>query len=215
MTLPSTVLFPQAMLPLYIFEDRYRKMLADVLSSHRLFAVVALDVEAARDPDQFEPPCRAGAIGMIRASHKNDDGTSNLILQGLARVTVDGIIQEDPYRTIKVTPIQTERDETEGSFKNRRLQLMDLFRQKQTLGGRVPEDVLKFLRRISDPEAFLDLAAYALLEETVQKQRLLREASLSKRFTTFEQQIQKDMKALQILKDFQQEGPEGDEDSNN
>ena len=40
MTLRGVVLLPNAMLPLRIFEDRYREMLEDVLASHRTFAVV-------------------------------------------------------------------------------------------------------------------------------------------------------------------------------
>ena len=39
MTLPGTVLFPQAIMPLYIFEQRYRQMLSDVLKKNRLFAL--------------------------------------------------------------------------------------------------------------------------------------------------------------------------------
>ena len=38
MTLPDTVLFPQALLPLHIFEPRYQQMLRDVLATHRMFA---------------------------------------------------------------------------------------------------------------------------------------------------------------------------------
>ena len=40
MTLRDTVLFPQIVLPLYIFEPRYRAMLQDVLEGDRLFAIV-------------------------------------------------------------------------------------------------------------------------------------------------------------------------------
>ncbi len=39
MTLPNATLFPQALLPLYIFEPRYRQMLADALNTHRMFSV--------------------------------------------------------------------------------------------------------------------------------------------------------------------------------
>ena len=39
MTLPNATLFPQALLPLYIFEPRYRHMLADALHSNRMFSV--------------------------------------------------------------------------------------------------------------------------------------------------------------------------------
>ena len=44
MTLAEATLFPQALMPLHIFEPRYRAMLRDVLAGDRLFAVVGLDV---------------------------------------------------------------------------------------------------------------------------------------------------------------------------
>ena len=39
MTLPTATLFPQALLPLYIFEPRYRQMLTDTLKAGRMFSV--------------------------------------------------------------------------------------------------------------------------------------------------------------------------------
>ena len=49
MTLPGVVFFPKAMMPLHIFEPRYRRMLADVLGSHRMFALLGLDEKAVAD----------------------------------------------------------------------------------------------------------------------------------------------------------------------
>src|ERR1035437_4036916 len=80
MTLPNVVFFPQALLPLHIFESRYRQMLRDVLASDRLFAVAGLDVQQAGR--RFEPPHRIAGVGMVRACQKNDNGTSNLLIQG-------------------------------------------------------------------------------------------------------------------------------------
>ena len=57
MTLPEVAFFPQALLPLHIFEPRYRAMLKDVLATHRLFAVAGLNTHA--DTQQFEPPHRS------------------------------------------------------------------------------------------------------------------------------------------------------------
>jgi Lon protease-like protein len=56
MTLRSAVLFPQAIMPLFIFEPRYRQMLRDVLAKDRIFAVAALNergeaTERAETPD--------------------------------------------------------------------------------------------------------------------------------------------------------------------
>ena len=42
MTLPEAVLFPQVIMPLHIFEERYRKMLLDVLDGPRVFGIATL-----------------------------------------------------------------------------------------------------------------------------------------------------------------------------
>src|SRR4051812_31236393 len=88
MTLPNAILFPQALLPLYIFEPRYQRMLSDALHSHRMFAV------AMRRPDsKRETPMAVAGLGIIRASVRNKDGTSHLILQGITRVALSGPVK--------------------------------------------------------------------------------------------------------------------------
>ena len=59
MTLPSETLFPQALLPLYIYERRYRRMLAESLHSHRMF-VVAMQ----RRGILARMPVRRGRLGV-------------------------------------------------------------------------------------------------------------------------------------------------------
>ena len=93
---------PAATLPLRIFEPRYRQMLKAVLASNRLFAVTGLDQSLLSQPGQFEPPHRVASVGIVRACQKNENGTSNLLLQGLCRVEVLSITREEPYRRIRV-----------------------------------------------------------------------------------------------------------------
>src|SRR2546430_9255362 len=81
MTLPDAILFPQALLPLYIFEPRYQRMLTDALGSHRMFSVALQKPGRAR-----ETPCAVAGLGLIRASVARKDGTSNLVPPGIARV---------------------------------------------------------------------------------------------------------------------------------
>src|SRR5208283_610656 len=93
MTLPNATLFPQAFLPLYIFEPRYRRMLADALQSHRMFSLAMQRPGCMR-----ETPLPVAGLGLIRASVSHRDGTSHLILQGLARVELEQAIRYKPYR---------------------------------------------------------------------------------------------------------------------
>src|SRR6185436_17412367 len=103
MTLPSATLFPQALLPLYIFEPRYRQMLADSLKSNRMFSVALQKPGRTR-----ESPCAVAGLGLIRVSVDHEDGTSHLILQGLTRVELRETVQYKPYRVHTIRPLATE-----------------------------------------------------------------------------------------------------------
>src|SRR5947199_5249772 len=85
MPLPGALLFPHALLPLYIFEPRYRQMLEHALNHHRIFSVALVK------PDRYDWQSPAdffhiAGVGLIRACVGRGDGSSNLILQGLERV---------------------------------------------------------------------------------------------------------------------------------
>ena len=70
MTLPNTAFFPQALMPLHIFESRYQTMLRDVLATNRLFAVAGIDPQKAAQKEEFEPPFRVATLGIVRACQK-------------------------------------------------------------------------------------------------------------------------------------------------
>ena len=108
MTLRDAVLFPKAMMPLRIFEDRYRLMLKDALRGDRMFALVGgrSDAGAPFDQDFFD----VATVGLIRVSKKHEDGTSFVLLQGVERVKVVSIRSEEPYRMLDVEPIERAAD---------------------------------------------------------------------------------------------------------
>jgi ATP-dependent Lon protease len=102
MTLPNATLFPQAMLPLYIFEPRHRKMLADALNSDRMFAVAMQKPGSNR-----ETPSPIAGLGVIRVSVRHKDDSSHLILLGIARVQLEQTVRYKPYRVQRIRPIET------------------------------------------------------------------------------------------------------------
>ncbi len=210
MTLPNTVLFPQAILPLYIFESRYRLMLKDVLDSHRIFAIAGLHQNLA-DPtpeqeikvaagqpedDYFEPTYETATVGMVRACHENDDGTSNLILQGLVRVRFDKITTEVPYRKALITPLFTKTGDNTADFDALRSRLLRKIERKQSLGGKIESEVYTFLRKIHDPDVFIDLASFSLVQKVDDKQKLLETLETSKRFKRFQRIIDREIETL-------------------
>src|ERR1700745_2356417 len=110
MPLPATVLFPHALLPLYIFEPRYRQMLEHALDQHRMFSVTLIKPSCPdwREPEDF---FHVAAVGLIRACVERSDGTSNLILQGLQRVRFTGFAQEIPFPIAEVEALESASTE--------------------------------------------------------------------------------------------------------
>jgi Lon protease-like protein len=194
MILGEASLFPQAMLPLFIFEPRYRAMLADSLESHRMFCLAMQRFDAKR-----ESPCPIATLGLVRACVRNDNGTSNLVLQGLVRVRLGKIVQTRPYRKHLLTPVLVGEDSSKAikSLVGRTLDLVDArLRQDQPVpldlirqlaagasqeGKTQVEDCVRALRKIDDAGRFADLVATLLLPNPLARQVILQTVDTEER----------------------------------
>ncbi|MEY4488924.1 MAG: hypothetical protein RIQ79_1432 [Verrucomicrobiota bacterium] len=203
MTLPNLTFFPQALLPLHIFEPRYRKMLRDALGTHRLFAVAGLDL--AKAGKTFEPPYRIATLGIVRACQGQDDGTSNLLLQGLTRVEFTEIIGEEPYRRVRIRPLASEQGGSDEQNDKLRAQVSRLLGMRQRLRGEDAGNLQKFLRSIDDPDTFADLAAFNLCDSVRLKQRLLETLDVNKRLGLLKTWAKTEVETLRLTKTLQGE----------
>lgn len=182
MTLPNTVFFPQALLPLHIFEARYRRMLRDVLCADRIFAVARLDLDQTEGD---EPLPRIASLGIIRACQKAENDTSNLLLQGICRVEVKAVVREAPYRIIAVKPITTTAGTHHAELELLRSEVMRLLNLRRRLGSPVPKGMTQFLDSIEDVDTFTDVAVFNLCDDSALKQRLLETLETRRRLQLF------------------------------
>src|SRR5437764_3557126 len=137
MPLPGSVLFPHALLPLYIFEARYREMLDRALQNHRMFCVTLIKPSCA-DWFAAEDFFHVASVGLIRACVGRGDGTSNLILQGLHRVRFTGFEQETPFPVAKIDIIESSDDETTVEAEALGEKVLELYRKLKRAGRRLP-----------------------------------------------------------------------------
>jgi len=171
MSLPNAVLFPQAVMPLYIFEPRYRQMLKDALAGDRMFSVALMRGEP--QPGAPEPePCAVACVGLVRAAVTLADGTSNVLLQGLRRVRLIAFLGGKPYRRA----VAEELASTHTSCTQTRLLAAKIAELLDLRGAAKPspaEVALKALTEVNDPEALADFSALLLLESFREKQEIL------------------------------------------
>src|SRR4051812_3622813 len=85
--LPDLVLFPHALLPLHIFEPRYRQMTADALAEDGLVTMVQIRPPPEGCPPWAEPVpiMDVGCLGKIVEHERLDDGRFNIVLLGWKR----------------------------------------------------------------------------------------------------------------------------------
>ncbi|MCY4229394.1 MAG: LON peptidase substrate-binding domain-containing protein [Alphaproteobacteria bacterium] len=98
--LAGVLLLPRAMLPLHIFEPRYRAMIRDALDDEGIVGMVQPFAEGA---DPANPPIyEIGCAGKIQRSEKLEDGRYTIALQGIARFRIDHerALHPDGYRTV-------------------------------------------------------------------------------------------------------------------
>jgi Lon protease-like protein len=95
--LPDVTLFPRTLLPLHIFEARYRAMISDALARDRRICMVQLkpgyEANYAGKPDTFA----VGGVGEIVNCERLASGRFDLVLRGEARVR---IVREQPTDTL-------------------------------------------------------------------------------------------------------------------
>lgn len=109
--LPKTVLFPNTLLPLHIFEPRYRELLAESLAGTRRIVMAVLQPGWEADYEGSPAVYPVGCVGRVVEHQLLRDGCSDLILRGEAPVRIGCFVQEHPYRAAKVAPLPQE-----GSF---------------------------------------------------------------------------------------------------
>lgn len=179
MPLPGALLFPHALLPLYIFEPRYREMLEYALKEHRMFSVALLKPQRTqwKSSGDFFP---VAGVGLIRACVGRGDGTSNLILQGLQRVRFTGFEQSDPFPIARIEPLKSDATpsvETEALG----AKVLELYSKLKDSGRQLPEKVDQYLSHLGDMEMLADLMAATFVNDPLRRQQLLEELSLKQR----------------------------------
>lgn len=103
--LPGVVLLPGTLLPLHIFEPRYRAMVADALNGHRTIGMAML--RADEDSGDARPAIRPiGGAGEIVEADELEDGRYNILLEGRFRYRIlEEVTSPTPYRTARIEEI--------------------------------------------------------------------------------------------------------------
>jgi len=183
MVLPCT-LFPHCLMPLYIFEPRYRAMLAKALSTDRMFCIGTCGPDGK--PPDVAPISTAG---LVRACVTHENGTSHLILLGVRRIRFTGWEELTPFRIAKVEPIACETDDPKLASRLAD-EAIDLISELSGPGQSMSVKIHDNLRSLNDPSAVADVIAHTFVTAPLQRQRLLETLDVVERLHNLSQFIQ-------------------------
>lgn len=176
------VFFPKTLLPLHIYEPRYRKMIADALGGDQTVCVALLkpgwETDYEGSPDVYPVAC----LGRIVQHEALPDGRFNVVLHGESRVMIEGYDQLTPYRVGRLRTLQQDAAWTEGAdVASESLELLRLFQQMFEHQAAAAQ-LSAVLGPELSPEGILNSVAMNLNVEPKVKQFLLEIDSVAARY---------------------------------
>jgi uncharacterized protein len=178
--LTDSVLFPHTMLPLHVFEPRYRRMVSEALDSLGFIAMALFDGEVSgKEYFRGSPPLRPYVgVGHIRHYETLADGRYLLLLQGICRARIREEIEHRPYRLCRLEPIDVEaHDESRLATVRELIELLAGNRATQsTRKGRPPADAEQV-----PTSALIDGTLSEVCTDTELRYRMLAEPNVIRR----------------------------------
>jgi Lon protease-like protein len=180
--LPNVVLFPRVVLPLHIFEERYKRMTADVLTTHKTIAMALL--RPGWEKQYYNRPAiePVVCVGQIVSHERLADGRYNFLLQGTMRARVVAEVDGEPYRRAVLEPL-AEQEGDEDDLGGARERLLELFARDSYANLPGGMQIRRMLANEVPTATVADLLAFLVLgdEEVGLKQSLLAETNVRRR----------------------------------
>lgn len=200
--LPGLVLLPQQVIPLHIFEERYRSMVRDALDGAGQIAMGLFEGSRWKQDYHGRPPLRrAVCVGQIVHHDPLPDGRFNVLVQGVCRARIVGELpprEDRPYREAMLEPLEGGAPDEAG------LEPMREWVEAQLDGGELrrlscASELLEYVRNEDVPmNVLLELIAFTTLEGVEVRYGLLAEAELSRRAELVRSGLEKTRRLIRL-----------------
>src|SRR6266699_1484023 len=197
--LRDTVLFPNSFMPLAVARESSVRLIDDAIANGKVIAVFTQRDPAVEEPKQ-EDLFRVGTATHIHKMFKLPDGSLRLIVQGLARLTLDEVVATQPYLRARVSAA------TEGTNDADRLEIDALarniktnFQQVVSLSPLLSDDLQTLAMNIAEPGRLADFIASSLSTiSTAVKQEVLETLDIRARMDNLNRILIKELEVLEL-----------------
>jgi len=197
--LRDTVLFPNSFMPLAVARESSVRLIDDAISSGKLIGVFTQRDASVEEPLQ-DDLYAVGTASHIHKMFKLPDGSLRLIVQGLARLTLDSITDTRPYLRAKVSPApeavnDADRLEIDALLRN----IKTNFQQVVSLSPLLSDDLQTLASNITEPGRLADFIASSLTTvATAVKQEVLETLDVRARMDNLNRILIKELEVLEL-----------------
>ena len=179
--LSTVVFFPNTLLPLHIFEQRYREMLSDSQADEKIIAMALLKPGWEKNPNDQNPEIfNVAGMGRIVTSETFNDGRSNIVLYGLKRIKIlEEINDNKAYRKAKIEILNNHLDDNTNSDSLRKHIDYLISSWNDIVGENNKQRVL--VNTDLPLSSLTDVLASVLIADIFERQKMLEETSVEKR----------------------------------
>ncbi|UCF81197.1 MAG: LON peptidase substrate-binding domain-containing protein [Acidobacteriota bacterium] len=165
--LPSALLLPGVMLPLHVFEPRYKKMVEAVQARGKHLAVAWARVE-----EGVLEPCEVACAGSVQILREYEGGRKDILVSGRTRVRLIEYVQEVPYRVARCEPLPMV-GMPQAPYARRLRELKKAFARWVFLGFRDADRVIHYLNALHDLDSLANFIVYHFVGDLASKQSYL------------------------------------------
>ena len=197
--LRDTVLFPNSFMPLAVAREASVKLVDEASNGGRLIGVFTQREASTEEPLQ-EDLYPIGTVTHIHKLFKLPDGSLRLIVQGLARVQLDRVVQTRPYLRAAVTVAEDVlRDEDHLEIDALQRNIKGNFQQVVSLSPLLSDDLQTLAANITDPSKLTDFIASSLATiGTPVKQEILSTLDVRARMDALNRILIKELEVLEL-----------------
>ena len=175
--LPNLVLFPGIVVPLHIFEDRYKVMINGCIDRDEIFGVVL--IRSGAEEETEDTIHRVGVTARIGEVERLEDGRMNIVCEGETRFRINRFTQQTPFwkgtvQYFEEAPVHQPIE----SFSDR---VSDLYRQVGEMSSKLSGSPQTEIVLPESPTDLSYLVAYVLDIDAEEKQKMLEMTSTAER----------------------------------
>jgi len=196
LALDDTILFPNIIMPYPVKDVRDIQLINDSLVGSKLIGAFSRKV-VENDETPADDIFEYGTAAVVLKLFKIPDGSIRIIIQGLKRIKIEKITQDEPYRRAE---IQVVEDDYKPSIQVEALQrnIVDTFRKITELSPNIPEEILTAAMNIKEPAILADFICSNIEIELQDRQEILKEANIEVRLKKLSTIIGREVKMLEL-----------------